>query len=61
MLNCYSVHMNHRILTQDRVKQVKQAGFHLLSYTVNRRSLAEKLLNWGVDAVFSDYPDLLSR
>lgn len=59
LLGCVSVHMNQRILTKDRAKEVKQAGFQLLSYTVNRKRLAEKLLSWGVDAVFSDYPNLL--
>lgn len=59
LLGCATVHMNHRILTQERVKEIKDAGFQLLSYTVNRKRLADKLLTWGVDAVFSDYPDLL--
>lgn len=58
-LACYSVHCHYKILTAERAAQIKQAGFKLLAYTVNRRRLARKLLAWGVDAVFSDYPDLL--
>lgn len=58
LLACTSVHMHHRILTQERVATIKQAGFQVLSYTINRKSLAEKLLSWGVEAIFSDYPDL---
>ncbi|KTD57410.1 glycerophosphodiester phosphodiesterase [Legionella shakespearei] len=58
-LECYSVHFNRKILTAERVKEVKAQGYFVCSYTVNRKRLANKLLSWGVDAVFSDYPDLL--
>ncbi|WP_207384176.1 glycerophosphodiester phosphodiesterase [Legionella nagasakiensis] len=59
-LNCYSVHLNKRVLTKSRVEEIKQYDYKVYAYTVNRRRQAEKLLNWGVDAVFSDYPDLLT-
>lgn len=58
-LQCYSVHFNKHALTAKRVKQIKDEGFFLFVYTVNRKSQAKRLLSWGVDAVFSDYPDLL--
>lgn len=58
-LECFSVHFNRKILTSDRVKAVKDQGYIVCAYTVNRKRLANKLFNWGVDAVFSDYPDLL--
>lgn len=59
-LDCFSIHFNRRILTADRVKAVKDAGYIVCSYTVNRKRQANKLFRWGVDAVFSDYPDLLA-
>ncbi|MBA2657142.1 MAG: glycerophosphodiester phosphodiesterase [Tatlockia sp.] len=59
-LQCFSLHFHKRALNSQRVKQVKEQGYAVLVYTVNRRRLANKLFNWGVDAVFSDYPDLLS-
>ncbi|MFI4963479.1 MAG: glycerophosphoryl diester phosphodiesterase, partial [Legionellales bacterium] len=58
-LDCYSVHCNRKILTAERVKALKDPGYVVCAYTVNRKRLAIKLFNWGVDAVFSDYPDLL--
>lgn len=61
LLNCTTVHMNHRILTRERVKEVKDAGFQVLAYTVNRKRLAKKLFSWGVDAIFSDYPDIYTQ
>lgn len=58
-LHCYSIHFNKRALSAARVKQVKEQGYAVLAYTVNRKRQAKKLFGWGVDAVFSDYPDLL--
>jgi glycerophosphoryl diester phosphodiesterase len=58
-LGCYSIHFNRKILTETRVKAVKAQGYVVCAYTVNRKRLANKLFQWGVDAVFSDYPDLL--
>ena len=58
-LDCFSLHFNRKILTAARVKAVKDQGYVVCVYTVNRQRLANKLFSWGVDAVFSDYPDLL--
>lgn len=55
-----SLHVNHAILTPERVDQVKKTGRHLLAYTVNHKERAKELIDWGVDAVFTDYPDLLN-
>lgn len=60
LLDCYSVHFNRQLLTAERVKEVKDQGFKVFAYTVNRARQAKKLFDWGVDAVFSDYPDLLA-
>lgn len=59
-LQCYSIHLNRRAINAERVKMIKEAGYKVFVYTVNRKRLAKKLLDWGVDAVFSDYPDLLT-
>ncbi|KTD62055.1 glycerophosphoryl diester esterase [Legionella spiritensis] len=59
-LQCYSIHLNRRILNAKRVQTIKEQGYQVFAYTVNRKRQAMKLLEWGVDAVFSDYPDLLS-
>ncbi len=59
-IDCISIHLNRKILTQARVQAMKQAGYLVLSYTVNRKRQAAKLFDWGVDAIFSDYPDLLA-
>jgi len=57
---CTSVHLSRRIATASRVLEIKRQGYIVYVYTVNRERLALKLLSFGVDALFSDYPDLLS-
>jgi len=58
-LNCVSVHLNRKIVTEERVTEFKKNDFLVLAYTINRKRQAKKLLSWGVDSIFSDYPDLL--
>lgn len=58
-LECDSIHFNRKILTEERVKSVKEEGYIVCSYTVNTKAQAHQLFDWGVDALFSDYPDLL--
>lgn len=59
-LNCVSVHLNQRIITQPRLDELKERGVKVLSYTVNRASKAKKLFAMGIDGIFTDYVDLLS-
>jgi glycerophosphoryl diester phosphodiesterase len=58
--HCYSVHLNRKTLTQAHIQEIKAHGYRLFVYTVNRKRSAKKMLTWGVDAIFSDYPDLLT-
>ncbi|MDP1614271.1 MAG: glycerophosphodiester phosphodiesterase family protein, partial [Methylococcales bacterium] len=58
-LDCYSVHLSFHIATRARILAMKAEGFLVFVYTVNREQQARTLFSWGVDAVFSDYPDLL--
>jgi glycerophosphoryl diester phosphodiesterase len=55
--NCIALHVDQKILTPQRVAQVKKKGLLLLAYTVNDTARATELFSWGVDAVFSDFPD----
>ncbi|MFY7698426.1 MAG: glycerophosphoryl diester phosphodiesterase [Legionella sp.] len=59
-LSCFSVHINQRVLNARRVSLVKATKHKLFAYTVNHKRRANQLLSWGVDAIFSDYPDLLA-
>jgi glycerophosphoryl diester phosphodiesterase len=58
-LECVSLHLNHNVLTAERVKALKNAGLHILVYTVNKPERARELLGWGVDCICTDKIDVI--
>ena len=58
-LACVSIHLNHRLLDEARVKMLKDAGLRILVYTVNKPQRAAELLRWGVDSICTDAIDLI--
>lgn len=58
-LDCLSIHLNHNVLTPERVAQLRAFGLRILVYTVNTTQRAQELLRWGVDAICTDRIDLL--
>ena len=58
-LNCYSIHCADHLVTSALINDIKKEGFKVLVYTVNQLDRAQQLWDWGVDSVFSDYPDRL--
>lgn len=57
LLKTKRLHMNHRWLWSGFVKSMKTQGYSLYAYTVNDLERAEELKSWGVDGIFTDYPD----
>jgi glycerophosphoryl diester phosphodiesterase len=60
-LGCVSLHCNCEYLTQAQADEIRAAGYWLLCYTVNDPGSARRLFSWGVDAIFTDRPDLIGR
>jgi len=58
-LNLVALHLTQETATFERIQAIKAAGYAVLCYTVNAKALAKKLFDWGVDAIFTDYPDLM--
>lgn len=58
-IGAVSIHCWHETLTEDWARDIKQAGYLLLVYTVNDVNLARRLFAWGADAVFTDVPGRL--
>lgn len=56
-LKCYAIHTDHSRIDYDDVQAVHAEGYKMACYTVNDADEAKKLFQWGVDAVFSDYPE----
>ncbi len=46
-------------LTQDDLKRAQALGLKVIPWTVNEPSDMDRLMDWGVDGLISDYPDRL--
>ncbi len=57
LLGCSGLHIHQPFFDAKLVAQIKAAGYHVLAFTVNSETLALTLLEQGLDAVFSDYPE----
>ncbi|CCK76209.1 MAG: glycerophosphoryl diester phosphodiesterase [Oleispira antarctica] len=55
-LDCAGLHIHQSFFDVQQVSDIKAAGYKVLAFTINDESLALKLYNQGLDAVFSDYP-----
>jgi glycerophosphoryl diester phosphodiesterase len=52
-----ALHCNGQFLDRARVAALRGAGYAVRAYTVNDVRLAAQLFAWGVESVFSDYPE----
>lgn len=57
LLNTTELHFNHNWLWSGFVKSLKHKGYTVFAYTVNSVDRAEELESWGVDGIFTDYPN----
>ena len=56
-LGATAVHCNHQFIDRHRILALKGAGYAVRCYTVNDVRTATQLFAWGVESVFTDYPD----
>lgn len=59
-LDCYSIHINHQLLSEKRMRLLQHTKRHILAYTVNNPKRATELHKIGVDGFFSDCPEKLT-
>ena len=48
---------NQASLTRDDLKSAQQLGIKVIPWTINDPAVADRLIEWGVDGIISDYPD----
>ena len=53
-LGCIALDVNCLFLTDDHIREIKSAGYRLLTYTCNEADEARRLLALGVDSVITD-------
>lgn len=56
-LNVWSLNLEKSFINQAMVAKVKAQKRKLLVFTVNSKRLLEQLKDWGVDGVFTDFPE----
>jgi len=56
--DCVSLHCHAPFVTRERVRDVHDRGYLIHVFTVNDVDQAREMFAWGVDAVFTDHPDV---
>ena len=57
LIHSRRIHLKHNWLWGGIVRSMRAKGFEVYVYTVNSRTRAEELAEWGVNGIFTDYPD----
>lgn len=60
-LGCAALHCAGDTLAAEAAADIRARGYGLRCYTINEGETARRLFDWGVEAVFSDYPDRIPR
>lgn len=60
-LDCATVNINREIATRSAIEDIIDYEKACLVYTVNDPMEARRLQSWGVDAVFTDVPDVIAE
>lgn len=58
-LNVYSINISKELVTKEMVNLAHKNNLKVYVYTINSPSQMRKMIDCGVDAVFSDYPELM--
>lgn len=58
-LNVKTINLSRKIATRDVIEECIDAELHPLVFTVNDPMEARQFQSWGVDAMFSDEPDVI--
>ncbi|QWG33785.1 glycerophosphodiester phosphodiesterase [Bacillus mycoides] len=56
---CIGLGMNYKYIDAAYVKKIKNYGLEVHPFTVDNEKNMKKLLSWGVDGMFTNYPDRL--
>ncbi len=54
-----NINGNRPDLTREFIEDIIDEGYGILAYTINNPLRAQELIQWGVDGVFTDEPDVI--
>lgn len=58
-LNVKTINIGSRLASRELIEHIMDLDYHALVYTVNDPMEARQFQSWGVDAMFSDNPDII--
>ena len=56
-LNAVAINPNFKDLNTEVIKKIKNAGFDIYTWTVNKREDIEKIKKLNINGIITDYPD----
>lgn len=60
-LKAYSFHISNKILSEELIAKAHKKGMRLFVYTINDGNEMRRVIELGVDGIFTDYPDRLHK
>lgn len=61
LVKATSINLALELVEKNLVKELQNLGFKVFVYTVNSKEIALEMEKIGIDGIFSDYPDIMSR
>ena len=56
-LDALAINPNYKSLNEDNINEIHANGFKIFSYTINEFSDIKRMIELGVDAIITDYPE----
>lgn len=56
-LNAVAINPWYKTLSAENVSKIQEEGFKVFTYTVNEPEAIAEVISFGVDGIFTDYPD----
>jgi len=50
----------YKLLSENTINELHQQDIKVIPWTINDKAEMELLINWGVDGIITDYPDLIA-
>jgi len=57
VLNPFSINISIEFVNRQFIAKVHQMGLKIFIFTVNYPDDIRRMLEWGADGIFTDYPD----
>ena len=60
-LDALAINPNYKSLNEDNINEIHANGFKIFPYTINEFSDIKRMIELGVDAIITDYPERVNR